>query len=283
MVLKLKTKGSSAPFADYLKKFAKVRKSLLLEIDPNKECFVAKTYTEDHSVVFASTLSFENAGFEIVEHKGDTNGNRIKLGVVVNLDKLIKIVNQFGSNFEMTFNYDVLTNDEKEDYICQEVSFKSNILKMKMNGSKIGEFQYLPDDTFENVVFKVTDEVKVPVSADTVSTAIKTSAIAAIDPKKDSLIFYIEDGALFVKDNTGKDENGDDRASNFEYKLADLTDAPTYPVRLPISREKFVLVLDGNSEAFEVIIGKDVRGDLSRILFASTETDTKIVISTINE
>lgn len=283
MVLKLKTKGSSAPFADYLKKFAKVRKSLLLEIDPNKECFVAKTYTEDHSVVFASTLSFENAGFEIVEHKGDTNGNRIKLGVVVNLDKLIKIVNQFGSNFEMAFNYDVLTNDGKEEYICQEVSFKSNILKMKMNGSKIGEFQYLPDDTFENVVFKVTDEVKIPVSADIVSTAIKTSAIAAIDPKKDSLIFYIDEGALFVKDNTGKDENGDDRASNFEYKLADLTDVPTYPVRLPISREKFVLVLDGNSEAFEVIIGKDVRGDLSRILFASTETDTKIVISTINE
>ena len=283
MVLKLKTKGSSAPFADYLKKFAKVRKSLLLEIDPNKECFVAKTYTEDHSVVFASTLSFENAGFEIVEHTGDTNGNRIKLGIVVNLDKLIKIVNQFGSNFEMSFNYDILTNDDKEDYICQEVSFKSNILRMKMNGSKIGEFQYLPDDTFENRVFKVADEVKVPVSSDTVSTAIKTSAIAAIDPKKDSLIFYIDNGALYVKDNVGKDENGDDRVSNFEYKLADLTDAPAYPVRLPISREKFVLVLDGNSEAFEVIIGKDVNGDLSRILFASTETDTKIVISTINE
>lgn len=283
MVLKLKTKGSSAPFADYLKKFAKVRKSLLLEIDPNKECFVAKTYTEDHSVVFASTLSFENAGFEIVEHTGDTNGNRIKLGIVVNLDKLIKIVNQFGSNFEMSFNYDILTNDDKEDYICQEVSFKSNILRMKMNGSKIGEFQYLPDDTFENRVFKVTDEVKVPVSSDTVSTAIKTSAIAAIDPKKDSLIFYIDNGALYVKDNVGKDENGDDRVSNFEYKLADLTDAPAYPVRLPISREKFVLVLDGNSEAFEVIIGKDVNGELSRILFASTETDTKIVISTINE
>ena len=283
MVLRLKTKGSSAPFADYLKKFAKVRKSLLLEIDPNKECFVAKTYTEDHSVVFASTLSFENAGFEIVEHTGDTNGNRIKLGIVVNLDKLIKIVNQFGSNFEMSFNYDILTNDDKEDYICQEVSFKSNILRMKMNGSKIGEFQYLPDDTFENRVFKVADEVKVPVSSDTVSTAIKTSAIAAIDPKKDSLIFYIDNGALYVKDNVGKDENGDDRVSNFEYKLADLTDAPAYPVRLPISREKFVLVLDGNSEAFEVIIGKDVNGDLSRILFASTETDTKIVISTINE
>ena len=218
-----------------------------------------------------------------MEHNGDTNGNRIKLGIVVNLDKLIKIVNQFGSNFEMAFNYDVLSNDEKDDYICQEVSFKSNILRMKMNGSKIGEFQYLPDDTFENRVFKVTNEVKVPVSADTVSTAIKTSAIAAIDPKKDSLIFYIDNGALYVKDNVGKDENGDDRVSNFEYKLADLTDAPAYPVRLPISREKFVLVLDGNSEAFEVIIGKDVNGDLSRILFASTETDTKIVISTINE
>ena len=283
MVLKLKTKGSSAPFADYLKKFAKVRKSLLLEIDPITECFVAKTYTEDHSVVFASTLSFENAGFEIVEHNGDTNGNRIKLGVVVNLDKLIKIVNQFGSNFEMAFNYDVLMNDDKNDYICQEVSFKSNILRMKMNGSKIGEFQYLPDDMFNEKVFKVVEEVSVPVSADTISTAIKTSAIAAIDPKKDSLIFHISEGALYVKDNVGKDEKGNDRVSNFEYKLADLTDAPTYPVRLPISREKFVMVLDGNSEAFEFIIGKDIRGEMSRILFASTETDTKIVISTINE
>lgn len=283
MVLKLTTKGSSAPFADYLKKFAKVRKSLLLEIDPVKECFVAKTYTEDHSVVFASTLTFEKAGFEVVEHNGDTNGNRIKLGIVVNLDKLIKIVNQFGSNFEMAFNYDVLSNEDKNDYICQEVSFKSNILRMKMNGSKIGEFQYLPDDTFENMVFKVTDEVKVPVSADVISTSIKTSAIAAIDPKKDSLIFYITEGALYVRDNTGKDDNGDDRPANFEYKLADLTEAPAYPVRLPISREKFVLVLDGNSEAFEFIIGKDIKGELSRILFSSTETDTKIVISTINE
>lgn len=283
MVLKLKTKGSSAPFADYLKKFAKVRKSLLLEIDPITESFIAKTYTEDHSVVFASTLSFEGAGFEIVEHNGDTNGSRIKLGVVVNLDKLIKIVNQFGNNFEMTFDYDVLVNDNKNDYICQQVSFKSNTLKMKMNGSKIGEFQYLPDDVFHNNVCSVQNEVVIPLSADTISTSIKTSAIAAIDPKKDSLIFYINDGALYVKDNVGKDENGNDRVSNMEYKLADLTDAPTYPVRLPISREKFVMVLDGNNEAFEVVIGQDKRGELSKIIFNSTETNTKIVIATINE
>lgn len=283
MVLRLKTKGSSAPFADYLKKFAKVRKSLLLEIDPITENFIAKTYTEDHSVVFASTLSFEKAGFEITEHNGDTNGNRIKLGIVVNLDKLIKIVNQFGNHFEMSFDYDVLNNDDKDDYICQQVSFKSNTLKMKMNGSKIGEFQYLPDDVFNNTVCKIYNEIVVPLSADTISTSIKTSAIAAIDPKKDSLVFYISNDALYVKDNVGKDENGNDRMSNFEYKLADLTDVPTYPVRLPISREKFVMVLDGNSETFEVVIGKDSRDELSKIIFNSTETDTKIVIATINE
>lgn len=283
MILKLKMKETSAIFADYLKKFAKVRKSLLLEIDPVSECFVAKTYTEDHSVVFASTLTFEKAGLEIIEHKGDTNGSRIKLGIVVNLDKLIKIINQFGNNFEISFNYDIFKNDGTEDYICQEVSFKSNTLKMKMNGSKIGEFQYLSDDLVNNSIFKLTDEIHIPISADVISTSIKTSSIASIDPKKDSLIFFIADKALYVKDNTGKDENGNDKTSNFEYKLADLTEVPNYAVRLPISREKYVLVLDGNSENYEIIVGKDKNGEMSRILFKSVETDTKIVISIINE
>jgi hypothetical protein len=43
------------------------------------------------------------------------------------------------------------------------------------------------------------------------------------------------------------------------------------------------MVLDGNSETFEVVIGKDSRDELSKIIFNSTETDTKIVIATINE
>ena len=62
-----------------------------------------------------------------------------------------------------------------------------------------------------------------------------------------------------------------------------MPDAFGYDVRLPISREKFVQVVSGTDEDFDFIIGKDIQGNLSRILFDSLNTNSKIVISTINE
>lgn len=283
MYLKLKSNGSAAPLADYLKKFEKIRKSLLLEIDPIAESFVAKIFSEDRSLVRASVLSFSDANFEIEKHDGTTNGQRIKFAIVVNLSKLIKIIERFGSNFTLTFNYDVL-NGDVVDYVCQNVVFQSSVLKMKMDGSRTSEFQYLSDDLFNNKIFKVTDSLSVPLTADCLQSITKISEIASIDPKKDILIFYVNDNQeLYVKDSTGYNDDGTDKPSNFEFKIADMPDVFGYPVRLPISREKFVQVVSGTDEDFDFIIGKDVQGNLTRILFNSLNTNSKIVISTINE
>ena len=159
MKLVLKSTGSSEPFSNYLKKFGKLRKSLLLEIDSNFEKFVSKSYSEDHSVVRSSTLSFSDANFEIIESDKIPDNERIKLGIVVTLDKFIKILDRFDSDFQITFDFDRLESDNGMDYVCQSVEFRSLDLEMCLNGSKISEFQYLSDDIFNNRIFNVTESV----------------------------------------------------------------------------------------------------------------------------
>ena len=285
MKLILHCKGSSEPFSTYLKKFGKLRKSLLLEIDPNFNKFVSKSYAEDRSVVRYASLSFADANFEKSNDSDNLAMNkRIKLGIVVTLDKFIKILDRFNSDFNIIFKYDILNNtDGSVDYVCQDVEFKSKDLKMKLLGSKITDFHYLSDDVFNNNIFKVYESATIPVSAATIQNIIKTSDIVASDPKKDSLIFYTDGNGFYVKDRVGKNDDGTDKESNFEYCITDAANLITYPIRLPISRERIIQVLSSADENFNVIIGKDGNGNLTRILFDSTTNDTKIVISTLAE
>lgn len=283
MKLQLHANGSTELFSNYLKKFGKLRKSLLLEIDPTQQKFICKSFTEDHSVVRYSDLSFSDANLELVKCD-DISTNRIKLGIIVTLDKIIKIIDRFDSNFDLTFSFDVLNQpDGSTDYVCDFVDFKSNVLKMRVAGSKISEFHYLPDVVFNDKVFKVTESAYVPVTADVIQNIIKTSDIVAVDPKKDILVFYTKDSGLYVKDSTGRDANGVEKEPNFEYCIADNIAVPDYPVRLPISREKIVNVLTDSKEDYNIILGKDVMGNVSRILFESSQGNTKIVISHIEE
>lgn len=283
MKLTLKCNGSSEPFLTYLKKFGKLRKSLLLEIDPNSKMFVSKSYAEDRSVVRYSSLSFDDANFEIYEHSDIVDGARIKLGIVVTLDKFIKILDRFNSEFFITFVFDVLETDNGNDYVCQSVDFKSKDLKMRLLGSKISEFHYLSDDVFNNNIFKVYESVTIHVGSDVLQNIIKTSDIVASDPKKDALIFYTNSNGFYVKDRVGRNEDGTDKESNFEYCITNEVVLPNYEIRLPISRERIVQVLSTADEDFNIILGKDVNGGLTRILFNSVSDNTKIVISTLNE
>ena len=282
MKLHLHAHGSTEQFSNYLKKFGKLRKSLLLEIDPAQQKFVCKSFTEDRAVVRYSDLSFADTNLEIVK-SDDIGDNRIKLGIVVTLDKIIKILDRFDSNFDLTFNFDTLNTDAGTDYVCESVDFKSSVLKMRIAGSKITEFYHLTDEVFNERVFKVNDSVSILANADAIHNIIKTSEIVAIDPKKDSLIFYTKDNSLLVKDDTGKDANGLEKEPNFEYLIAENVSVPAYPVRIPVARDKIVNVLSDNKEDYDIILGKDVSGNVSRILFQSKQSNTKIVISRIEE
>ena len=292
MTLKLNLNGSADPFINYLKSYLRIRESLLLEIDTNLRAFVAKTFTEDKSSIRFSSISFDDANVSIVSDNGEDerNGSRIKVGILIQLKKFIQIVERLGSdvnekgesNFNIEIDYEPFqnTNDKSVDFVTTSISFNSEILKMRMDGFRISELTYLSDDTFKSVVFNATDAVSIEISSSTINSIIKTSDIVKIDVRKDALVFYNEDKILYVKDRGV----GSDKKSNFVYKIGELDAEPLYPINVPVTRDRFLKMLDKSDENFKIIIGKNtIDGSVDRVLFDAVNSTTKIVIAAMNE
>ena len=292
MTLKLNLNGSADPFINYLKSYLRIRESLLLEIDTNLRAFVAKTFTEDKSSIRFSSISFNDANVSIVSDTGEDerNGSRIKVGILIQLKKFIQIVERLGSdvnekgesNFNIEIDYEPFqnTNDKSVDFVTTSISFNSEILKMRMDGFRISELTYLSDDTFKSVVFNATDAVSIEISASTINSIIKTSDIVKIDVRKDALVFYNEDKILYVKDRGV----GSDNKYNFVYKIGELDTEPLYPINVPVTRDRFLKMLDKSDENFKIIIGKNtIDGSVDRVLFDAVNSTTKIVIGSMNE
>ena len=252
MTLKLNLNGSADPFINYLKSYLRIRESLLLEIDTDLRAFVAKTFTEDRSSIRFSSISFDDANVPIVSDNGEEerNGSRIKVGILIQLKKFIQIVERLGSdvnekgesNFNIEIDYEPFqnTNDKSVDFVTTSISFNSEILKMRMDGFRISELTYLSDDTFKNYVFNATDAVSIEISSSTINSIIKTSDIVKIDVRKDALVFYNEDKILYVKDRGV----GSDNKYNFVYKIGELDTEPLYPINIPLTRDRFLKMLD---------------------------------------
>ena len=290
MELKLHLDGSVEPFTNYLKNFLRIRESILLEIDTNQRAIVAKTYSDDHSSVRFASITLEDAKLSIVSdaNEADRNGERIKAGILLQLKRFIQVIERFGSsvdsegksNFDIVITYDILKNkDNSFDYVATDISFISDILKMRMNGFRITEFEYLSDESFQGI-FNVEDPVSIVVSKDVVTSIIKTSDIIKFDPRRDMLVFFVEGNVLYVKDKMDKNEQ-----PNFVYKIGELDNTPNYPILMPLTRERFIKMLDKTEEDFRFILGHEPGdpNEVVRMLFDSMTSSTKIVIAGIKD
>ena len=293
MQLKLKLNGSAEPFTNYLKSYSRIRESLLLEIDTTQRAFVAKTFTEDKSAIRFASITFDEANVKIVSDDGETDRGetRIKVGILLQLKKLIQIVERFGSetdkdgnsDFEINISYEPYVDQNKNvNFVSTQLQFKSSTLKMKMDGFRITELAYLPDDVFANNIFNLSDAVSCEISGDKISDIAKISEIIKLDPRKDALVFFVEGNVLSVK-NQG---NSKEKEPDFVYKIGEFDIEPDYEIHLPVNREKFIKMLDKTSETFKLILGKfTVNGSnaVDRVLFDSTNTTTKIVIGGLKD
>lgn len=287
--LKLNLNGSAEPLVNYLKSFAKIQNSLLLEIDTDLKVFVAKIFTRDRSAIRFSSVSFEECSISIVSDNSTERGtNRIKAGILIQLNKLIKMIERFGSDvnkegksdFIIRIDYDTMNNGNVVDYIATVIAFENSYLKMKMDGFKPTELFYLPDDKFKNDIFNVEDPVILHLSADTVNSVIKATDIVKVDPLADIVRFYVEDKSVYVCDAVTGDNA---KEPNFVYKLGTLENDPGYPISAVIMREKFIQMIDKSDKGCKLILGhrKNSMGEymVDRILFDSEDGMTKVVIS----
>lgn len=297
MLLKLQLDGKSDNFINYLKNFAKIQDNLLLEIDCKTRNFVAKIYTEDKASVRFSSISFDDCFVKIIDFPDEdtvlAENKRINLAIVKHLPKFIKMIEQFGLDVDKAGNssFEIIIDFDKQIssgyFIANTVSFASKILQMKMDGFRMSELTYLSDEIFNSVVFNVEDAYSFNISPQTINTIIKTSDIVKEDPKKDALVIYVDNKDVYIKDLVNEDKL---HQPNFIYKIGELESVPSYNIRIPMLREKFILMMDKVSENFNVIIGHRNlnKGEgnnyiVDRILFDSTQSFTKIVISIINE
>jgi hypothetical protein len=250
--------------------------------------FVAKIFTKDRSAIRFSSISFEDCSISIVsDNSKDRGANRIKVGILIQLSKFIKIIERLGadvdkennSNFIIRIEYDSLVSNGNTDYIATLIAFENSYLKMKMDGFKLSELFYLPDDKFKNDIFNVDDPVILSLSADTVTSVIKATDIVKVDPLADVVRFYVEDKDVFVCDTPNTD---DAKEPNFVYKLGTLEADPGYPISAVILREKFIQMVDKGDKGCKLILGhrKNSMGEymVDRILFDSEDGMTKVVI-----
>lgn len=274
MELKLKSTGEISPFIDWLKKYNKITNSILLEIDPCEESFIAKTFTEDKACVRYSKIKFDECGLELLSNNNESSlpaGTRIKLGILLMFPKFIKIIESYsGIDFSVIIDYDNLKTETTSDFIATSISFKSDNLKMKIDGFKISEFKYLDDNIFFNNIHTARNPIDIELTDEMIKNIIKFSGVGATDDRTDQLVFFNqkEDDKTYltVKDNT----------NSFEYKLSEIN--ALYDFNLPIFRSKFLLVMKDMAEPFKLIIGDSK----DRILLDSETSETKMIISIIN-
>ena len=272
MELKLKSVSDTSLFIDWLKKFNKMTNSILLEIDPNNKCFISKTFTPDKACIRYSKISFEDCGLEIESYDDKvSNDKRIMLGILLVLPKFIKIIESYSNeNFYIIIEYDNIKNLENYDVVATSISFKSDHLKMKIDGFKISEFKYLDDNIFFNKIHVANNPIKVSLSDEVIKNIIKFSGVNATDDRSDQLVFFnqVEDGKSYLSVR--------DESKSFEYKLNEIDSK--YDFSMPIFRSKFLLVMKDMSEPFILTIGDSK----DRILLDSEVSDTKMIISIIN-
>lgn len=271
-------------FTDWLKSFKDVNTSLLIEVDVKNECFVAKTHSNEKTIVKYGTIPFKTAGFEAVELTGarnkkitvdewlEENDTRIKMGISTQLAKFIDVIDLFSSSNQFTLEIEF---SENEDYVAQKIQFKSSALVMTVAGSVMTEFHYISDETFKNNIAKIDNPMKFEINRDARLMLQKISSIFSTDQKKDIIDFYtkIEDGTcvLYAYDRNNH---------SYDFKLGYLVPEcnVTAEVRYPVSRNNFIVATKSDNVQSSVITLPSVE-DGGRIKIETSEGFETIISS----
>jgi len=294
MKLQFKNSASIAPFISWLNGFQAIQPTLLLEIDINRQMFIAKSFPAGKTIVKYSSISFDAAGLELFGVFGnqgekidwnefydkETDG-RIKVGIYEILPKVIKVYKLYtDSDHEMSIEFDVCTSVEYvqskkavKEYQAEHIMLHSMSLSMKIDCSQLSEFFYnCEDDTFFNKVCNIGSPSSYEVSMDAFNNLLNISSIFCKNKDKDKIKFYSKKEndrtALYAYD----DSNG-----SFDYLLGYYTEGEEGHTETFVYTKRFEDTIKCIS-AESVKITLDTAG-ASRMLL-ETE-DSKIIIAAV--
>jgi hypothetical protein len=225
------------PFTNWLKKFASIEKSLLIEVDEENKCFIAKSYNEEKSVVKYSKISFIDAGFSIKKESKDPKF--IKVGIY-SIPRVIKSLDHFLSGeFSFSIQYEEILEGEDKNLAGTALLIKSSSLKVKIECTSLNIFKYISDDLFISKISaaEAITEFELP------DIFIeKINSLCDLDKEYKFLEFLIKDKKVFVRGKTfelGIADNSDEKGMISVYKdQFDKIDIETYNIQF--AEEKLV-------------------------------------------
>jgi hypothetical protein len=244
------TVKNSKPFTSYLRKFASIDSTVLFEADLENSRFIGKAPNEERSLVKQGIISFEDAGFELKTKQKI----RIKIGIY-SIGRLIKIMEQFGTEFDVIIKYDeVLGKDNQKDFAAISIILSNNDLKFNIECTSLNIFKYITDDLYNNQIRKFAEVISFEFSKELIE---KVRTLCELDKDYKLLEFNNKGGQLYAKGKA------------FEYLLVPTSNVD---IKIPFYKEQFDKV---DVENCKVSIGVD------RILFSSNDTSTEIIVSKV--
>ena len=283
--------SSTVNFENWLKSFKEISDSLLLEIDPTKKIFVAKTYTTEKTIVKYGKLDFDAAALEVLSVTGkdrkkvtldewnSQNTARIKVGIYQILDKFIKVINRFGStdNYKIIIKFDQNTDG---DFVAQRIEFKSLTLNMAAPAAELTEFKYITDDQFLNGIAKIDNPLYFSINADTSKALVDISNIFSADAKKDIIDFKIKkesgEWTLHAIDYNG--QSYDYQIGYLDQNHTDESTTPVEDVHIPVVRQNYILGTKSDGENGSIVVSAN-KEDAGKIAVYSGENFITIIAS----
>jgi hypothetical protein len=240
-------------FSSWLKKFSLIDKSLLVEVDTKNQCFVAKSYNEEKSVVKYSMISFNDSGFTLKKPAEDF----IKIGIF-NIAAVIKSLDHFSSGeFSLQVQYEEVLSGKTPEFAGVAILLKSSSLKVKLECTSLNIFQYIPTPLFEDKIAKTTTITPFNLSSGTIE---KINSLSELDKDKDYLFleFIIRDSRVLV---SGKSFELDIAESISEEKIV-----------FSVYKKQFAKI---DTENYTVEFGEE------KLIFRSDDSNTVTVISMV--
>ena len=240
---------NSVLFNTYLKKFASLDKSVLLELDLDKSQFIIKGSNEERSIVKYGVLPLSDSGFELKTK----SKLRIKIGIY-NIPRLIKIIDQFSSNYELSIKYDELVGNNQKDYVATSIILSNNSLKFSNECTSLNIFKYISDELYQDKIRKIDDAVSFEFNKEVIE---KLRTFCELDKDYKLIEFVSKNGNLYVKGKT------------FEYLIVPSSSPD---IKIPFYKDQFDKI---DLENYKLSIGSD------RMLFCSLDTATETLVSKV--
>lgn len=286
MQLKFKRRDNdNVNFVTWLKQFKDVDTSncLLMEIDTANKMFVSKVFTTDKFLVKFSQITFEDAGYDLVEIVGNDKkkvaklDSRVHCGVFMILSKFVDVAGAFtGTDHEMVVTFDENTENDTPEFDAQNILFASKSLKIRVKMGNVSEFKIISDDVFFNKIYVMETPLSVNVTKEVLKNLVSVSGLLSTDSQEEMVFYTKNEGnslKMYVRDNHSSSDGG------YDYFIGECDgDVETEKT---IYRNKFIMVTKSLSDDIVLKIGGSSAQADQKIFIETNNSNTKNVISTL--